>query len=174
MGPSGTDSENAAHLLQQSLQIPGKIILHETFHLALAHAVQQSSYFLMPAAYTARDRDGKLTESWADLHFSCADRMQLCYATVLPLQEMCVAKQFDVINPGDILLHPSTSIFAERYAPTRKRKFVHAKPLAVLQCSEGIAESCIGSVKVVEQYSSLVIEERFQPSMAWTLYIPLQ
>lgn len=171
LGPSGTDSENAAKQIMQMQNIPGEIVLCNSFYNAIEHAVGNNSYCLIPAAFQ-RQENGVIVDTWGNLNFREGSRLELLNATVLPLKEMCFARNLQIAVPETIALHPSTGVFADIYAPNLKRVIIDSKPLAVRACSEGRADACIGSVDVVNSFGNLEIEQRFQPNMIWALYRP--
>lgn len=173
LGPAGTDSENAAKRILESQQIPGHVVLCESFEAAKEHAIQNNSYFLIPTAYAVRGADGTVKDTWGDFNFREADRLEIVDSFALPLKDMCVAKNKDCINPQSVALHPATEVFAQKYTPDLRRDYIHSKPLAVEQCSRGESDMCIGSADVIERFSNLEIIERFNPKMVWVLYKPV-
>jgi hypothetical protein len=169
LGPEGTDSENAAKRIINLRNLEGGVILCDSFEIAKQKSIQDNHYFLIPAAYSSRDSN-VITDTWGDFNFREMGKLELLDALVLPLKEMCVARNDLCINPISVSLHPSTEVFAQRYANNFKRDYIHSKPLAVKRCSEGLSDLCIGSSDVIERYDNLIIQERFQPNMVWTLY----
>lgn len=168
LGPDGTDSSAAAEEIMEKRGIPGKVTLYDTFADALESAIMNGSYFLIPAAYAQRDKEGRITESFGDFNFRNMDRFIAADAFVLNLKEMCLAKRCD--KPQSISLHPATEVFADKYAPGLRREYTASKPAAVDMCSTGVTDRCIGSVDVVATHANLKIIERWQPQMVWVLY----
>ncbi len=172
LGPEGTDSENAARLIREQLNLGADIVLCESFAKAEEYASSHRGFFLIPAAYTRKDSQGNIVESWADVNFRLGieGTLSLHSSHVLPLQEMCIARRADAFDPRTIVLHPSTEMFAKVYEPNLDRLYINSKPTVVKACSEGRADKCIGSSVVVQQFGNLEIEKRFNPTMVWTLY----
>jgi len=170
LGPDGTDSEAAAKQVLQRNSIAGEVVLCESFESAREHAIQHNTYLLVPAAYAARDSEGRVIDTWGDFNFRNLDNLELEDSIVLPLKEMCVARNIESIEPRTIALHPATDIFAERYAKGLEKIYIHSKPLAVKHCSEGQSDLCIGSADVVERFENLVVEQSVKPKMIWALY----
>tara|TARA_Y100000310_G_scaffold105664_1_gene104138 strand:+ start:9385 stop:9957 length:573 start_codon:yes stop_codon:yes gene_type:complete len=190
LGPAGTDSEAAAFtILKHKVKNP-KIILYDwlvdelpepytpdivlcdSFEKAKDFAIENNYHFLMPAAYAARN-NGSITDTWGDFHFREMDRIEAIDSFVIPLKQMCLAKNTDVEESKTILLHPATEPFAKRYAPNLERIYLHSKPLVVQECANGGADMCIGSSDIVSMYDNLEIIEAFTPKMAWVLYQPI-
>ena len=170
LGPSGTDSEAAAKKISEQKALHGEVRLFDSFEAAKEYAIENNSYFLIPAAYAARGKDGSVKDTWGDFNFRDIDRLEPLDAIVLPLKEMCVARNVDCDDPQSVALHPATDVFAEKYVPDMERRYIHSKPLAVKECSEGRADMCLGSADVIEKFENLEITERFQPKMVWVLY----
>ncbi len=170
LGPEGTDSEAAARIILERKGLEGNIVLCESFDAARVWAIGHDAYFLIPAAYAARDENGRVKDTWGDFNFREMDSLELVDSIVLPLKEMCIARNRACETPESIALHPATDVFAERYAPGLRRDYVHSKPLVVERCSEGKSDLCIGSSDVAERFDNLEIERRFNPKMVWVLY----
>ena len=170
LGPSGTDSEAAAKKILEEKGLPGEVVLCDSFEAAKKHAIENNSYFLIPAAYVVRVRDGSVKDTWGDFNFREMDRLETIDAVVSPLKDMGVAKNKDCNNPQSVALHPATDVFAEKYVPDLRREYILSKPLAVKECSEGKADMCIGSIDVIERFENLEIVEIFKPKMVWVLY----
>lgn len=171
LGPEGTDSEDAARQVMKSRGIGGRVSPCNSFYDAVEHAIANHSYCLIPAAFKRSDEEGKVVDTWGDLNFR-EQRLELIDALVLPLKEMCFARNNSCENPESIALHPATTVFADKFAPELERKAIDSKPLAVKACSDGIVDMCIGSSDVVESFPNLTIERRFTPNMIWALYRP--
>jgi hypothetical protein len=107
-----------------------------------------------------------------DLHFRHLGQIELVNVWEAPTKPMCLAAPPGIRAARTVALHPATKVFAERYAPAARRRYVEAKPLAVSQVLEGLADGCIGSVDVAQQAGLTVLHE-FQPTMVWCLYRPV-
>ncbi|MFT4303509.1 MAG: hypothetical protein ACMXYG_03020 [Candidatus Woesearchaeota archaeon] len=170
LGPSGTDSENVAKQLIQQ-QVAREIVLCKSFRESLEYARKNNTYLLIPAAYIDKDDQGKLCDSWGRMHFELMDEFKIKDVFERPLQELCIAKKRDVINPNSIIIHPATENFVDRYVDSKVRRYYSkSKPEAVQRCSLENFDMCIGSVPVVEQFANLEIIKRFSPTMVWILY----
>jgi hypothetical protein len=117
LGPSGSDSENAARLLLPELPGPCDIVLLESFAAALRHAVESDGFALVPAAYQEKDAEGHTQASWADTHFRVESdgELELWRACVLPLKEFALAKRRDVEAAQTIALHAATQYHATTF-----------------------------------------------------------
>ena len=174
LGPKGTDSESAADRIKQILGNSGEIVLCDSFREAEEAAKQMRCLYLIPAAYTKKDADGKVLETWADVNFrlSIEGMLELHSCHVLPLKELSIARRQGCELAQSISLHPATEMFAQEYEPNLRRIYINSKPLAVEACSNGITDKCIGSSDVISAAGNLTIERSFSPSMVWAMYNP--
>lgn len=178
LGPEGSDSQMAALEIRNMMFVyrsQEPIHLLPSFKEARDFAIENDTYFLIPAAFSARDLDGKVLDTWGDWHFREED-MNIRYSFLVPLQEMAIAKRKDVGDLKSIVLHPATEVFAQKYFPEVEKIYSKSKPIAVKDCSEGIADLCIGSVPVIERFDNLEIVkkviEKDQKMMLWAVYQP--
>jgi len=170
LGPEGTDSEAAAKRVLQRNGIDGGVVLCSGFEAAKDHAIMNNTYLLVPAAYASRDSQGNVVDTWGDFNFRNLEALDLVDSLVLPLKEMCVARNVDCVEARTIALHPATDVFADRFADGLERIYIHSKPLAVKHCSEGQSDMCIGSADVIEGFDNLKVEQSVTPKMIWALY----
>ena len=172
LGPSGSDSENAARLIVKDLELHAEVLLFSSFEQALEHASTRNGLALVPAAYQQKDPQGNTKHSWADLNFKIETDsvLQLWAARVLPLKKLALAKRKDGGAPNTVTLHPATQFYAETFLPSAKAIYVSNKPDAVRRCSEGFADACLGSLDVVDGYSNLEVIRTFGANMCWTIY----
>ncbi|MDM4719721.1 hypothetical protein QTQ03_09075 [Micromonospora sp. WMMA1363] len=170
LGPSGTDSayEAGKHCSQ--------VLLFPSFAAAVEHALETNGYALVPAGYL-EFQDGKLADSWVDMHFRLLGRMRIVDVWESPTKTMCLAinrnRVADRRSVRSIALHPATAAFARRACAGVDITFVNSKPLAVEVATSGRVDACIGSVDVVAE-SPLEPVEYFHPTMVWTLYQAVQ
>ncbi|GGL54915.1 hypothetical protein GCM10014719_65260 [Planomonospora parontospora subsp. antibiotica] len=166
LGPVGTDAHHIAHEL-------GEVVLAESFPQAMHLAWEQNLSALICAGFVTRSGE-TIRDTWVDLHFRYSDRMELVRVWSAATKPMCVAinrcKIDGLSQAATLALHPATTAFADRYAPTCQRIYVDAKPLAVAAAESGDVDACIGSVDVVQAVAHLEVVETFQPQMLWCLY----
>ena len=72
----------------------------------------------------------------------------------------------------NIVIHPATEVFSNKYAQNMKIEYTHSKPVGVQLCREGRYDMCIGSSDTIEKFPNLEIVQRFSPKMVWALYRP--
>lgn len=168
LGPAGTDSECEAR------KHFSNVLLLPSFTAAVDHASQTGGYALVPAGYI-QYHDGKIADTWVDLHFRILGRMQIMAVWESPTKKMCLAINRDRVVDREsiqsVALHPATAVFAKQLCAAAKVTFVNAKPLAVRAAARGAVDACIGSVDLV---SNTLLEpvDFFSPTMVWCLYGP--
>ncbi|WP_256115303.1 hypothetical protein [Streptomyces sp. MnatMP-M27] len=166
LGPAGTDAHHVARGL-------GTALLVESFPRAMEIAWQQDAHALICPGFVAWAA-GAISDTWVNLHFRYSGRMEIVSAWPAATKPMCVAinrrRVPDIPHAESIAIHPSTAVFADRYAAGLRRTFVDAKPLAVALAAEGTVDACIGSLDVVQAAGGLEAVEVFQPQMLWCLY----
>lgn len=173
LGPKGTDSENAAAVLKDKLNLDSSICLFSSFKEAYEQALINSYVFLIPAAYVDCNND-QITQAWADFNFKIAQEsiLELWKAFIFPLKPLCLAQRKDIDNPESIALHPSVKYYLTMVKNDLKKKiFVNNKPTAVRLCSSGLTDLCFGSEDVINSYKNLQIIGTFHSKMCWTVYI---
>jgi hypothetical protein len=166
LGPRGTDSAHEAGKLCSS------VALFPSFPAAVDHAQQTGGYALVPAGFLDI-RDGKLADSWVDMHFRLLGRMRMVDVWESPTKVMCLAINRERVADRhairSVALHPATTTFARQACAGAEITFVTSKPLAVEAAVNGQVDACIGSADVVAA-SPLEPVEYFHPTMVWTLY----
>ncbi|MFD4320461.1 hypothetical protein [Streptomyces sp. NPDC058548] len=165
LGPDGTDAHAEATRLFDAVAVA------PTFEKAVCMAHAARAYALVATGFVER-AGGAITDLWVNLHFRNLSRMRVVGVWESPTKLMCLATRRPTLDLGDVqsvALHPATEVFAAQFVPCAERRYVDAKPLAVQQVSDGVAEACIGSVDVVSA-AGLTVRKEFQPSMVWCLY----
>jgi hypothetical protein len=171
LGPPGTD----AHA--EAVRIGGEnITLFPSFRAAMDDSESHGGRALVAAGYLEMSH-GSVVDSWVDLHFSKLRSMTMVGVWESPTKPMCVAihSQFPggLVDVRTAASHPATLHLGRVY---RRALGVfsrgRAKPEAVRLVSEGVVESCIGSVDVVESMENLKIMKTLEATMVWCLYEP--
>lgn len=166
LGPSGTD---AAH---EARKHSSTVALFASFADAAEHARETGGYALIPTGYLDF-RNGKITDTWVDLHFRLHGRMRMVAVWESPTKEMCLAINRDRVSDRrfirSVAVHPATSVFAQQACAGAELTFFSSKPLAVEAAVSGQVDACIGSVDVVAE-SPLEPVDYFRPTMVWGLY----
>lgn len=166
LGPSGTDSAHEAR------KCCPNVLLFPSFAAAIDHAREINEYALVPAGYLDF-REGKLADSWVDIHFRLVGLMRIVDVWESSTKPMCLAingqRVADRESIRSIALHPATAVFARQNYGDAEITFFSSKPLAVDATVAGRFDACIGSVDVVAD-SPLEPIEYFYPTMVWTLY----
>lgn len=172
LGPTGSDSEHAAHLLLDELGLASQVVLCASFDAALAHARETDGLALVPAAYQHKDATGVTLATWADMHFRIENEgaLELWLARVLPLKEMAVAKRVGVEVPRSAAIHAATAYYAQTFLSGVPLLYCESKPDAVRRCAEGSVDACIGSLEVIQRHPQLVVMRSFVARMCWTMY----
>ncbi len=166
LGPSRTDSAHEARKHCSS------VVLFPSFPAAVKHAHETGGYALIPAGYLDF-QDGKLADTWVDMHFRLLGQMRIVDVWQSPTKVMCLAINRErVADRGSIrsiALHPATAVFARQACADAEITYFNSKPLAVGAAVSGQVDACIGSVDVVAD-SPLKPVDYFHPTMVWTLY----
>ncbi|MBD0710666.1 MULTISPECIES: hypothetical protein [unclassified Streptomyces] len=180
LGPTGTDAqaEAARHFAE--------VFLEGSFESAMRAAFRTGTHALVAAGFVERSGE-RVTDLWVNLHFRHLARMRIVGVWESPTKPMCVATGPSLSGLTDaradvpsnapsvarsVALHPATEVFTERFTPQAERQYVDAKPLAVQRVVDGMADSCVGSLDVVERHPTLTVCEVLRPSMVWILYRP--
>lgn len=167
LGPAGTDSECEAR------KYFSNVILLPSFPVAAEHALETSGYALIPTGYIKYE-NGRVVDTWVDLHFRLLGRMYIVAVWESPTKRMCLAINRDRVTNREsvrsIALHPATAVFARQSCATAEVTYVSAKPLAVEAAARGAVDACIGSIDVVSDTSLEPIDFYF-PTMVWCLYV---
>lgn len=166
LGPHGTDSAHEAR------KHCSAVALFPSFAAAAEHAQQSGGYALIPTGYLDI-QEGRLADTWVDLHFRLLGRMRIVDVWESPTKAMCLAINRDRVADREsvrsIAAHPATAVFARQACAGAEITFVGSKPLAVEAAASGRVDACIGSADVVAE-SALEPLDHFHPTMVWTLY----
>jgi len=170
LGPSGTDSANEAG------KRSSVVLLFPSFVAAVENAQKTNGYALVPTGYL-NILDGKLTDSWVDMHFRLTGQMRVVDVWESPTKAMCLAinreRVADRASIRSIASHPATAVFARQTCADAVITFVTSKPLAVEAAASGRVDACIGSADVVAEFP-LEPLDHFHPTMVWILYQSVQ
>ena len=160
LGPSGTDSENAAEEFLKNKSINGEIKLFDTFFESLNSVVEgKNDFAIVPSAFP----------QFADCVFDFPELM-IIDSFVLPLKDLVIAKRKDKEKIRTIAIHPATKDLVKAIGNEVEIIEVTSKPLAAKMAALGKVDACIASLDVVRNLGLKVVHKFECVNMSWAVF----
>jgi len=159
LGPKGTNCERAGLLWLENHGIDGRIVLHKTLEEALSF-MTENSVLIGCAVYPYLH----------DIVFKNLSNLMIIDSFVMPTYNMVLAarEEIDFSKNTTIASHPAPVELARLFSSNVK--LVSSNAQAALDCSLGIVDCCITTIKAAEQNNLLVIKDFGEVPMCFTVH----
>ncbi|MED3729307.1 hypothetical protein ACT6P6_16280 [Priestia endophytica] len=161
LGPAGTNCEKAGLLWLEKQKIKGEVVLHKTLEEALPYVKETENSILIGCA---------VYPYLHDIVFKNLSNLELIDSFIMPTYNMVLAAKEEVDFSKDTIIasHPAPANLAQAFSSNIR--LVDSNAQAALDCSLGIVDSCITTIKAAEQHNLFIVKDFGEVPMCFTVH----